>query len=172
MSEKLRNEVWHDFHDASRLCRYYENLSAKYRKRHRRVLTGLAVSAVLSAFASPLALHIFPDHAHYPSIALSFITGALAIVSLILGDADKSAVLTTVYTECSALRYKYRVLWLQVEDDLISDDEILKSLETLSLERDTVTSKADFAGIPLDDKINQNALEKSDEVLKAQYLDN
>ena len=166
VSDNLRSEVWHDFHDVTRLCRYNEARAIWYRKCHDYLLFGVVIFTFLSAVAGQI----------WPEISVSaianLIAGGLAIFCLSLGFASKAALLVIVYNEFSILRYEYRDLWLKVEEDLIEDDEVLAKLKKLSQRIDEVQGKSDYAGISINKKENIKAGKKANEILQQQYHSN
>ena len=177
-SNNLRNESWYEFHNAERLCRYYEALTKKYRERHNRITKAIGILAVVSGFlASASAIPTVKDSPYLFWVALAggisgVVTLATAFASLALGDANKSAIAHITYTKCSKLRYEYKLLWFEVENGTISDDTISERLEKLHVEIDEVDAIAGYSGIILDDKENEKAFDKTDEILTQQYQSN
>ncbi len=178
-SENLRNEAWYGFHDSERLCRYYEALTKKYRKRHIRVTRAVGILAVVSGFLATLSA--FPAARDTPYLFWVLVLGgglsgvitiATAFAGLAFGDADKSAIAHITYTKCSKLRYEYKLLWFEVENGTIPDKEISEKLENLHIEMDEADAVAGYSGIVVDDNENNKAFDKTTEILTHQYQNN
>ena len=163
ISDNVRNEAWHAYQDISRICRYAEDHSNKYRRHNRKMMAALSVFAIVSALPSD----IFPIP--YIYIFPGVIAGGLALASIYLGFSDKASTLFGIYTRCSMLRNTYKVLWLKIEDGMIDNIEVLEMIETLSKEIDEATNAIGYAGIVIDEKLHLNAANKTAEILSSQY---
>ena len=77
--------------------------------------------------------------------------------------------LHAVYAKCSLIRYKYKMLWLEIKNHQTDDDEVMQRLRELDNQQDDATSIAGFFGIMKDKKLNDQASEETEDVMKVQY---
>lgn len=170
ISKPTTNEGWYGFHNSERKTRYFEHLSTKYYKRYNiwtlLMTTCGGIIAVIGA--------LFDGAIPYIGITVSQAIIILGTVVLTLGgfaiDSSRKAVmLHAVYAKCSLIRYKYKMLWLEIKNRRIDDDEVIQRLQELDNQQDDATSIAGFFGIMKDEKLNNKASTETANMMKIQY---
>ncbi len=170
ISKTVFNEGYYGFHTAERKTRYFEQLSTKYYKRYSwsMVIATLigAIIAIVSAFSNVIP---FPLGTNSSQLIVLLGTSVLTVGGFAVDSSRKAMMLHAVYTRCSLIRYKYKMLWLEIENELVGDKEILERLDSLSGEQDDATGIAGFFGIMKDEELNKQANKDTNEVMKIQY---
>ncbi len=164
VSDMIRNEVWHDYWDATRQTRYFEALSKKYSVRFRIFIFAIGAGSLLST-----VLPLFGIDNAYLVLSGTF-TLICAIVTYVIDDTKKVAVLHAVYLNCSSVRNEYRELWIEIETGKKKNDaEVLPILKKFSDDLSKASSVVGYIGISTDDGINERAAEDAKKVMIDQY---
>ena len=131
LSDHIRNDAWKLYVDISAICRYTEDHSNRYRRLNRWGLIILGGFGIITTIPQEVLG------------AMGFVPGVLvaltAFVKLIFGVSDKAGALFKVYMQCSEIRNKYQKLWLEIETDKVSDEQVLDMIEELSKAKDDYT---------------------------------
>lgn len=149
VSDEIRNEVWQDFLDVTRLVRYYGALSDRYKRNYNivRVLLFAAATSGIAAFLDAL-----------PPIAqlISGVGIALIIAWDFVSDyGRKAAVLHAIRLQCGELENEWHALWRSVDDGTIANEEALKKNRQLLQKITSLTGNAGYADIREDHKLNE-----------------
>ena len=160
-SNRTREAIWQELLDSARLVRYYEALANRYRTRHQLtlfLLAGAATAGIVSLLAQlPPAVQL---------VANAFIA-VVAVWTFIAGYARKAAVLHTISSHLSMLHSSWEQLWDHLDDT--DDAEARQRREELSRETNEVTSRAGFADVSDDFRLNEQSEEAAYRAIASQY---
>ena len=165
VNQTTRNAIWQELLDVTRLVRYYDALSDKYRNKHFivRLLLFLAASGEILTLLS-----LFPDNIEQ-SIGLlaGFFIAVLVAWDFVCDYAKKAAVLHTISIECSRLETEWKSLWNELGN--MSDSEALQKNKDLAIRISEITGWAGQAGINEDPKLNQKCTMDTYNVIREKY---
>lgn len=163
VTEKTREQTWVEYWDAERKVRYCEMTHKRYQRRHISFTLLLAISACGGVISFIQGL------SEETQLYINAIVPAIAICSLLLNDAKKAAIIYTLGFECSRIRDSYRKLWLQIENQQITNDEVLSELQKL---RDDYADAEKASGdhdILINNRKNKKAAEIASKVMANRY---
>ena len=163
VSDATRNAVWDEFWQATRSVRYCEALYNRYQRRHDVIMFILAIS-IVSGIVTLLGL--------LPDAIQTYVNAGVSIAaawSLVFRDAKKASVIYSLLLECSRIRGEYRALWLEIENNMKSDEETLQKLRELSDALQNAKHAAGDQGISEDRRINIKSAEGANRVMENQY---
>lgn len=163
VSDEIRNEIWQDFLDITRLVRYYGALSDRYKRNYNivRVLLFAAATSGIAAFLDAL-----------PSIAqlISGVGIALIIAWDFVSDyRRKAAVLHAIRLQCGELENEWRALWRSVDDGTIANEEALKKNRQLLQRITSLIGNAGYADIREDHKLNETQAADAYKFMEERY---
>ena len=160
-TDQTREAIWQELLDSARLVRYYEALANRYRTRHQLtlfLLAGGATAGIVSLLARfPPTIQLFAN---------AFIA-VVAVWTLIAGYARKAAVLHTISSHLSMLNSSWERLWDHLDDT--DDTEARQRRTELSGEMNEVTSRAGFADVSDDFRLNERSEEAAYRAVAGQY---
>ena len=163
VSEQVRQAVWKNLLDVTRLVRYYETLSDRYRFKHS-LIQFLLLASAFSGIAALLKL--------LPEIVQLFAGGLIAFLiawDFVAGYARKAAVLHTINYECNALEIEWSDLWAVINSMEVDDTEVREKNKQLEEKFLSVTGWAGQADIRVDQKLNEKCEEVAYKVVAEQY---
>ena len=167
VSDLTRNMVWHEFLDVTRLVRYYEKLSDRYRRKHR-IVRSLLLASAASGIAN--LLELLPPITQEPVQLIANGLIALLVVWDFLADYGKKAeVLQTVSVQCTDLVSQWDQLWSELHDDNAGDSDIRIKNRQLGEKLTNITSWTGLVGVPLDEKLNVACQEEANRVMIPRY---
>ena len=167
VSVLTRNMVWHEFLDVTRLVRYYEELSDRYRRKHR-IVRSLLLASAASGIANLLGL--LPPSTQDPVQLIANGLVALLVVWDFLADYGKKAeVLQTVSVQCTDLVSQWDQLWSELHDDNAGDSHIRIRNRQLCERLTSITSWPGLVGVPFDKKLNSTCEEDAYRVMIPRY---
>ena len=163
VSDEIRNEIWQDFLDITRLVRYYGALSDRY-KRNYNIVRVLLFAAATSGIATFLA-------------ALSPIAQLISGVGIALFTAwdfvsdygRKAAVLHAIKLQCGELENEWRALWRSVDDGTITNEDAKKENRQLLQRITSLISNAGYADIREDHKLNETQAANAYKTMEERY---
>ena len=163
VSDEIRNEIWQDFLDVTRLVRYYGALSDRYKRNYNivRVLLFAAATSGIAAFLDAL-----------PPIAqlISGVGIALIIAWDFVSDyRRKAAVLHAIRLQCGELENEWRALWRSVDDGTIANEEALKKNRQLLQRITSLIGNAGYADIREDHKLNETQAADAYKFMEERY---
>ena len=163
VSDEIRNEIWQDFLDVTRLVRYYGALSDRYKRNYNivRVLLFAAATSGIAAFLDAL-----------PPIAqlISGVGIALIIAWDFVSDyRRKAAVLHAIRLQCGELENEWRALWRSVDDGTIANEEATKKNRQLLQRITSLIGNAGYADIREDHKLNETQAADAYKFMEERY---
>ena len=167
VSETTRREVWNEFLDAARLMRYYAELSDRHRRRRQYVqwlLLFLALGGV-SHF-----LDLLPDSADWIAGLTSIGIAAAVAWDFMADDAKKAAVLHSISVECGDIEMQWRELWLAIDQEQTSDEEVRRRFRDLSDRLLRTTSRAGEIEVQEDSRLNEASTKIAYQVMTDRYI--
>lgn len=163
VSDQIRNEVWQDLLDVTRLVRYYAALSDRY-KRNYNIVRGLLLIAATSGIAA--FLDALPPIAQL----ISGVGIALIITWDFVSDyGRKAAVSHAIRLQCDELENEWRDLWRSVDDGTIANEEALHSNRQLLQRITSLTGNAGYADIREDHKLNETQAADAYKIMEERY---
>ena len=163
VSDQIRNEVWQDLLDVTRLVRYYAALSDRY-KRNYNIVRGLLLIAATSGIAA--FLDALPPIAQL----ISGVGIALIIAWDFVSDyGRKAAVSHAIRLQCGELENEWRDLWRSVDDGTIENEEALHSNRQLLQRITSLTGNAGYADIREDHKLNETQAADAYKIMEERY---
>ena len=163
VSDEIRNEVWQDLLDVTRLVRYYAALSDRYKRNYNivRVLLFAAATSGIAAF-----LDVLPPIAQL----ISGMGIALIIAWDFVSDyGRKAAILHAIRLQCSELESEWHALWRSVDDGTIANEEALEGNRQLLQRITSLTGNAGYADIREDQKLNEIHAADAYKVIEDRY---
>ena len=159
----IRNEVWQNYLDASRLARYYSVLADRHKSIYM-LSRAILILPLLTGVA--LLFDLLPE------ILVLFV--GLVIVLLVVTDlmfdfAKRASVLKLVSQECGSLENEYRDLWLAVENGGLSDGEVRERVNQIEKKMIDVTNRLGSLEIRVDHKLNEKCAIETYEVMADRY---
>lgn len=163
VSDQIRNEVWQDFLDVTRLVRYYAALSDRYKRNYDivRVLLFVAATSGIAAFLDAL-----------PSIAQLISGVGIAVIiawDFVSDYGRKAAVLHAISLQCGELENEWRDLWRSVDDGTIANEEAVKKNRQLCQRITNLTGNAGYADIREDHKLNETQAADTYKIMEERY---
>ena len=155
----IRNEVWQNYLNASRLARYYSALADRYKSIY------ILSKAILNI---PLLTHAILLFGLPPEI-VGLVIVLRNIANFIFNFAKKAKVLNLVSQECSSLENEYRDLWLAVENDELSDREVRERINQIEKKMIDVTNGSSNLKIKVDHKLNEKCTIETYKVMTDRY---
>ena len=164
VSEHMRNAVWQNYLDASRLGYYYEALTNRYRGYY----IGLRLALLISVIASVGTQYTPVSH---PVITALLVIATVALVSVdyALDLAKKSAVLQEVCIQVRSLEADWEMLWLGIEDENANDVETRQKNRALYERLLEATGRSLAEGILIDYKLNRKSTKTANAVIEGKY---
>lgn len=163
VSDQIRNEVWQDLLDVTRLVRYYAALSDRY-KRNYNIVRGLLLIAATSGIAA--FLDALPPIAQL----ISGVGIALIVAWDFVSDyGRKAAVSHAIRLQCGELENEWRDLWRNVDDGTIANEEALHSNRQLLQRITSLTGNAGYADIREDHKLNETQAADAYKIMEERY---
>lgn len=163
VSDQIRNEVWQDLLDVTRLVRYYAALSDRY-KRNYNIVRGLLLIAATSGIAA------FLDA--LPSIAQLISGAGIALIvawDFVSDYGRKAAVSHAIRLQCGELENEWRDLWRSVDDGTIANEEALHSNRQLLQRITSLTGNVGYADIREDHKLNETQAADAYKIMEERY---
>ena len=159
----IRNEVWQNYLDASRLARYYSALADRYKTIYL-LSRAILILPLLTGVA--LLFDLLPE------ILVLFV--GLAIALLVTADlffdfAKRASVLKLVSQECGSLENEYRDLWLAVENGALSDGEARERINQIEKKMIDITNRLGNLEIKVDHKLNEKCAIETYKVMADRY---
>ena len=165
VSTKTRTAIWNEMLSISRVVRYYEALSAVYRRNYQ-CWRALIVVVGASASISPLLV----GWNVVQPIAGGFL-GVLIAWDFFADSATKAAQLANVRSECGELQVEYKKLWnsLGHVDDYADETSVVTEYERLLNRSVLVGAKATSIGVAENRKLNEICAEEAYIVVSNAY---
>ena len=163
VSDHIRNEVWQHLLDIARLVRYYAALSDRYRRNYTiiRFLLYAAAASGVAAFLDVL-----------PPIAQLISGGVIALIvtwDFVSDYGKKAAVLHAISLQCGELLNEWQDLWIGVDDGTMTNEEVIERNRQLIQRMTSVTGGVGYAGIPEDQKLNEECAAQAYKVAEERY---
>ncbi len=163
VTDRTRNEVWQEYYDIARLCRYYEALHSRY-LQHHLVLRVVLLVSMMSGIGSMLKL--LPDSVQ---LVATVVVAGLIVWEFAGNHAKKAAVAHVIFLQCSDLEAKWRDLWLSVDDEDANDATIRRENANLSRRSLEVTGSAGNADIGVNNKLNEESTKNASTTMAQRY---
>ncbi len=163
VTEPVRAIVWNDMLDVSRVTRYAETMSTRYRARH------VAIRIILFVAASGSVATVVTTLPDLWRAVFGIAVGVVVVADYMLDYATKIAALDSVKRECQALESDWRELWLDV-DVPVADDADIRSRNMQLIRRfERVTVPMDTQ-VPVNQEVNVRSAESAYQVAGNQYV--
>ena len=155
----IRNEVWQNYLDASRLARYYSVLADRHKSIYM-LSRAILILPLLTGVA--LLFDLLPK-------IVGLVIVLRNIANFIFNFAKKAKVLNLVSQECSSLENEYRDLWLAVENDELSDGEVRERINQIEKKMIDVTNRPSNLKIKVDHKLNEKCAIETYKIMTDRY---
>ena len=155
----IRNEVWQNYLDASRLARYYNVLADRYKSIYM-LSRAILILPLLTGVA--LLFDLLPEIVRLVIVLRN-------VADLFFDFAKRASVLKLVSQECGSLENEYRDLWLAVENDELSDREARERINQIEKKMIDVTNRPGSLEIKVDHKLNKKCAIETYEVMADRY---
>ena len=162
VTKPVRAIVWLDMLDVSRVTRYAEAMSTRYRVRHLVLRTILFVAASGSVATAVTTL---PD---FWRAVCGIAIAVIVVADYMLDYATKIAALDSAKRECQALESDWRELWLDVDLPASHDADIRFRNVQLIRRFERVTVPMDTQ-VPVNQKVNVRSAESAYQVAGNQH---
>ena len=167
MDTTLRNAVWQQLLDAERLVRYYGEMTDRYRRWQRIPRYLMGASSVVGAAAIMFETDWIPNGVYLPVFLLII----AAIVWDFMHDyGDKAAILYSISVECGEYETELQDLWRSVDaEQPLEESRIRARLKEIESGMQRVTARAGYAGITVDEKLNEKTQEEGFKVISDRF---
>ena len=162
-TQTIRNEVWQNYLDASRLARYYSALADRYKSIYKFSRLVLILPLLTSV---TLFFDLLPE---FVGLILGLVIALVVISDLIFDFAKRASVLILVSQECDRLENEYRDLWLVVENDDLSNEKIREKINQIEVKLIDITNRPGDLEIKVDHKLNEKCTIKAYKVMEDRY---
>lgn len=159
----IRNEVWQNYLDASRLTRYYSALADRYRLIYKFSNT---------SFIRPLltgVLLLFDSPPEFVGLFIQLVNTLPKITNLIFNFSNKARVLNLVSQECGSLENEYEDLWLAMESGDLSDGEIREKINQIKKKLIEIINIPDDFKITINHKLNEKCAIETYRAMEEKY---
>ena len=148
--------IWQQLLDAQRYSRYYNELAARYQKKHRIPRILMAIASVVGTISILLGDSAWISSFLYIPI---FLTVLAAIIWDFTCDYGKKAsILYSISIECAEIETELNRLWRSLYSEKpLSEDQVDFRLNEIAETVCRITSRSLQHGIPTDDKLNEKA---------------
>ena len=163
VSDEIRNEIWQDFLDITRLVRYYGVLSDRYKLKYDIVRGSLFVVATSGIVAFLDALPPIVQLISGVGIAL------FTAWDFVSDYGRKAAVLHAIKLQCGELENEWHALWRSVDDGTITNEEATKENRQLLQRITSLTGNAGYANIREDHKLNETQAANAYKTMEDRY---
>lgn len=170
VTDHTRTSIWDDFTDAERYLRYYISLADKHRKRHYWVrMALLALVLVEGGIMAPLAASsIIPYGWGIATVAVSgAIVIGLTVFDALSDDAKTSAKLTFASEDIQVIHTEWRLLWLDVETDQVSEEDARARHRELLYRTNAVAIRVE---VNMDEGRNDKYSDEAVEVMRKRFV--
>lgn len=165
ISEVTRTTAWEKFKRADANARYYYEMAETYRKRHITNMSLLIATAGLAV----ILLGFEPFFLKEVTIALNVAIIIISIIGISIDFSAKHTTLKLVEVQSANLREKYQALWLDIENELFEESEIINRLKQLICDGNQIADAVTYAGIKFEPEINAETTELADQQLTRLY---
>ena len=164
-SDRTRNEAWEALWDANRLSRYYLSLNQRYAFRDK-VATVLLVVGGTGTLAPLFQLQWIPE---WTQTVCGLMVASLAIWTAVVQYQNKAAISHSIAVECERLAEDCRTLFNKIDGYQVTDEVAQARTSELIQAMDQITSRSVYAGLTVDDKINELSGHAVNEELTSRY---
>lgn len=167
MDPTLRNAVWQQLLDAERLSRYYGKLTDRHRTWQRIPRYLMGVSSVVGAAAIMFETDWTANAVYLPAFLLVI---AAVVWDFIHDHGDKAAILHSISVECSEYETELQDLWRSVDAEQPSKESHIRArLKDIESGMQRITSRAGYAGVKVDEKLNEKAQKEGFKVISDRF---
>ena len=167
ISDVARAEVWQSILEANRMCRYYEVIHS--RNVHLFFVTRFLTLALISGGAAAL-LDVVPyTEGIVPKAIIVTLAIMLTIWDAIANYQKKAAIAYVVKMHSARVRARLQCIWIDVENNRISESELQPKIRDISLELSEIEGMAGAGDLPVNHRINKKTTRDAYEFAKSRY---